>query len=406
MQSSNTAGRASPLNTTTILIVVSAIFLTAGATLASIGPALPALAALARQELATMGALFSAISSGVVLAQFVAGPASDRYGQRVAIGAGLLLMGAGTLGVGIGLAFWPMLACSLLLGFGFGNLLASGNVLVARLFPARSAAALNGVNIFFGIGSFVGPALVGVAGRELAAPQLALWWLAAALLLLAPVALRSLPALPAATPPKREGGRGGRMAVFWLLGLLLLVYTGTEVGFGGWVTLYMMTSVGMPPASAALVASGFWLALTVGRALAAGLGMRLGSGALLAASLAVALAGAGVLITSVGQLERTLLAVALLGLAYGPMFPTVLAVVTRAAQGSSALTGIALVVGNCGGLLIPNLLGRLLAGGGPPSLARFVLGASVAMIALSVVVALAHGSAARVGPPAPADHAP
>ena len=84
--------------------------------------ALPALAALARQELATMGALFSAISSGVVLAQFVAGPASDRYGQRVAIGAGLLLMGAGTLGVGIGLAFWPMLACSLLLGFGFGNL--------------------------------------------------------------------------------------------------------------------------------------------------------------------------------------------------------------------------------------------------------------------------------------------
>lgn len=406
MQNGDTAGRASPLHTTTILVAVSAIFLTAGATLAGIGPALPALAALARQDLAAMGALFSAISFGVVLAQFVAGPASDRYGQRVVIGAGLLLMGAGTLGVGAGLPFWLMLACGLLLGFGFGSLLASGNVLVARLFPARSAAALNGVNIFFGIGSIVGPALVGAAGRKLGAPQAALWGLAAALLLLAPLALRYVPALPPAAPPMREGRRGGRTAVFWLLGLLLLVYTGTEVGFGGWITLYMMISVGMPPTSAALVASGFWLALTVGRALAAGLGMRFGSGALLAVSLAVALAGASLLVTSVGQLERTLVAAGMLGLAYGPIFPTVLAVVTRAAQGSSARTGIALVVGNCGGLLIPNLLGQLLAGGGPPSLAGFVLGASVAMIALSAAVALAHGGGARVQPPAPADRAP
>src|SRR5439155_14438385 len=71
----------------------------------------------------------------------------------------------------------------------------------------------------------------------------------------------------------------------WMLGLLLLIYIGTEVGFSGWLTVYLITGSNMAPASAALIVSGFWLALTLGRALGTVLGLRLTPAQLLTSSL-------------------------------------------------------------------------------------------------------------------------
>jgi fucose permease len=52
----------------------------------------------------------------------------------------------------------------------------------------------------------------------------------------------------------------------WILAILLLIYIGTEVGFNGWLTVYLISGSSLAPASAALIVSGFWLALTLGRA--------------------------------------------------------------------------------------------------------------------------------------------
>src|SRR6266536_1707543 len=146
------------------------VFLMAGITLAGLGPTLPHLAVNVGYDLAALGWLFTAISAGVVLAQFGAGPASDRLGQRPVLSAGMLLI---------------------------------------------SAAALNGVNVFFGIGSMIGPVVSGVAGARLGLPQAALWVGAGLLIALAPTVLgrmaRPRPRTAAAaeyTPP--------RSAAFWL----------------------------------------------------------------------------------------------------------------------------------------------------------------------------------------------
>jgi MFS transporter, FHS family, L-fucose permease len=72
----------------------------------------------------------------------------------------------------------------------------------------------------------------------------------------------------------------------------------------------------------------------------------------------------------------------------------VLAIVATTARNSAATTSLVLAVGNCGGLIIPVLLGVLLASYGPSAAAGLVLVATLAMLALCAAM-LWQGAAAR-----------
>src|SRR3954454_1206938 len=178
------------------LAIVCTVFLAAGVALSGFGPALPLLAQHIEQDIAVLGGLFTAISLGIILTQFGASLVSARFGQRFVLAVGMLLMGSGGIGVTFGRSLPILLAGALLFGFGFGGVLAAGNVLVGQLFSTRSAAALNGVNLFFGVGSMLGPAIAGQAGLRLGTPQTALWVGAGLLLALVPMVL-----IYAARPP-------------------------------------------------------------------------------------------------------------------------------------------------------------------------------------------------------------
>jgi fucose permease len=376
------------------LALACAVFLSAGVTLSGVGPALPLLALHIGQDIAVLGALFTAISLGIILTQFGAGLASARFGQRLVLAAGMLLMGSGGVGLTFGPSLATLLAGALLLGIGFGGILAAGNLLIGQLFPTRSAAALNGVNLFFAVGSMLGPAIAGLAGVRLRMPQTAIWIGAGLLLTLVPIVVSyaARPPTPAARPPARE--QPPQRNTGWILAVLLLIYIGTEVGFSGWLTVYMITSSHMAPASAALVVSGFWLALTLGRALGAVLGMRLTSAQLLTISLLGMLIGALLLVLGVGDRATSIAGVLCLGLSCGPVFPTALAIVATTARNSAATTSFVLAIGNCGGLIVPALLGILLASYGPSAAAGLVLVAVLTMLVLCAAI-LWTGSSVR-----------
>ena len=179
----------------------------------------------------------------------------------------------------------------------------------------------------------------------------------------------------------------------WMLAILLLIYIGTEVGFSGWLTVYLITGSNMAPASAALIVSGFWLALTLGRALGAVLGLRLTAAQLLTSSLLGMLIGAILLVLGVGDRGTSIAGVLCLGLSCGPVFPTVLAIVATTARNSAATTSLVLAIGNGGGLIIPVLLGVLLARYGPSAAAGLVLIAALTMLALCAAMFWAGASA-------------
>jgi fucose permease len=372
----------SPSTTTRrTLALACVVFLSAGVTLAGVGPALPLLALHSGQDIAVLGGLFTAISLGIILTQFGTSPVSARFGQRFVLAAGMLLMGSGSIGVTFGRSLATLLAGALLLGIGFGGVLAAGNLLVGQLFPTRSAAALNGVNLFFGVGAMLGPAIAGLAGLRLGTPQTALWVGAGLLLALVPLVLiyAARPPTQAAKPQAKEQPQQRNTG--WMLGMLLLIYIGTEVGFSGWLTVYLITS-SLAPATAALVVSGFWLALTLGRTLGAMLGLRLTPALLLTISLLGMLIGAILLVLGVGDRATSIAGVLCLGLSCGPVFPTVLAIVATTARNSAATTSLVLAIGNSGGLIVPVLLGVLLAYYGPSAAAGLVLVAALTMLAL------------------------
>ena len=154
-------------------------------------------------------------------------------------------------------------------------------------------------------------------------------------------------------------------------------------------------SSSLAPATAALVVSGFWLALTLGRALGAVLGMRLTSAQLLTISLLGILIGAILLVLGVGDRAASIAAVLCLGLSCGPVFPTALAIVATTARNSAATTSFVLAIGNCGGLIVPALLGVLLASYGPSAAAGMVLIAALTMLALCASI-LWSGAAAPI----------
>jgi fucose permease len=367
----------------TSFILVCGAFLGAGMILSGLGPSLPYLADRVGRDIAALGSLFSALSLGVIIVQAVIGRLSARFGLRAVLACGMAILASGALAISFGPNLVALIAGAGITGIGFGVILAAGNTLVARLFAERSASALNGVNVFFGVGSLLGPAIAGIGIQLIGTPQATLWFGAVLLFLLAGGILglaAAPPPLPTHAPPESSGVREVRL---WLMGFLLLLYTGTEVGLGGWITVYMGASAGMEPTTAALATSGFWLALTLGRALGALLGMRLKPLTLLIGSLSGLFLGAVILFLGVGSMPLSLLAILVLGLACGPVFPTTLALATAGRTG----TGIVLGVGNGGGLILPAFMGVMLTSYGPAAMSATILTTTLLMIGLWTLIA-------------------
>lgn len=371
------------------LALVCLCFLALGMAMSAVGPALPELAARTGHPIEDVGALFSALFLGALVAQLATGPLSDRLDQRVVLIAGVALFVAGTLGYATSPSLALTLAGALVAGLGQGVLVIVCNILIVRMFAGRGAAALNLTNIFFGIGDMAGPAI--------AVMSLGLWGIATpvlglgAALALVPAALvLLLPRLAPAAAQSRPARAARAAAVYrspllWALGALLLLYVGTEISLSGWTATYIQRTTSLGASAGALITAGFWMAITVGRVLGALLSARLAPNRLLQLCLSGALAGGLLLALSIGYPSATIAAVLLLGLCFGPVFPTVIAIVADSfgeAQGSAV--SVAASMGSLGGILLPWLQGILLARSGPAASALLVVAGTLAMLALHV----------------------
>ncbi len=370
------------------MIVACVMFLATGLTVSALGPSLPAFAGRTGSELAEVGALFTALFIGIVLGQAAFGPLNARLGRRVLVLAGLALFAGGVAGMLLSPSLPLLLGWAFVAGLGDGGVISGVNLLVAELFDSRGATALNLVNLFFGLGSVLGPALVSLSLREWGNPLVALWAGVAALLLLTPATL-----VIAVVQEQRHESRSGtssavlRSPLLWGLALLVLLYVGIEVGMGGWTARYLERTAAMDAATAALVVSGFWLAVTGGRMLGALLGLRMAARSLLLLSLVGTAVGGMLLVLGVGNTTLSVAAVLMLGLCFGPIYPTTFAIVTitfRQARATAA--SVVMVLASSGGALLPWLQGQLLERVSPLASVLLVAGAAVVMLGLHLMM--------------------
>jgi fucose permease len=353
------------------LAVLCAIFFSAGFLMAAIGPVLPALSARTGASLARMGMLTMTIFGGSFAAQFVAGLASDRFGRRLVLTAGLSLLAATGATIGFSTSLALTLALGVVYGFGYGAFTLSGNVMASELMPTRRASAVNLVNMFFGLGAVAGPLVVSILLRRTGASLPALWVGAGLLALAAAVSAITLPdRLPAAAAAQRSALDGVvgptpsllRDRMLLACGVLLLLYVGSEMAAGFWSTVYLQQSAGMNAARSAAATSLFWAMLTLGRVGAVVAGMRLHAEHLLTASVWIACAGAALLWLGHGAATASVIAFAILGFGYGPIYPTGVAVLTsRFPHAAGLATSQMGVLAAIGGALLPWIHGLVLA---------------------------------------------
>ncbi len=378
-----------------ILTFSFVIFISMGMLTAALGPALDDLAQQTSTDLDVLGAIFTASFLGTMLAQAMGGPINDRIGQRTVMLAGIALVVTGMSGILLSHTFWLTLVLSSVFGMGFGAMDISTNVLIAEVFAARSVPVLNLLHVFFGVGSVIGPALASGALRiwDNALPALVAGMIVMVIPLAWVVRLATGPVHADDGPDEIPSGPFSyRAPLLWALGVILMLYVGVEAGLGAWITTYADRSTSLTKESGALLASGFWFALTVGRVAGALWGGRLAPYTVLGVSLWGMLAGGVLLAVGSGSIALTVLAVLVTGFFAGPPFPTVIAIATRTFRsGPGKATGAVVSTASLGSAALPWLQGVVLDRAGTGAYAVLVAGMTALMVAVYAVIRQRQG---------------
>jgi FHS family Na+ dependent glucose MFS transporter 1 len=349
-----------------------ASFLALGMVTAILGPTLPWLAEQTRTQVEGISFLFLAHSSGYLLGSFFGGRLYDRVaGNPVMAGMLGLMIVVLTLVPAIP-ALWLLTAAWLLVGIAGGSLDVGGNTLLVWLHGSRVGPYMNLLHFFFGFGAFVSPLIVAQTLIWTGGIRWTYWILA---LLLVPITLWvARQPSPAARHERTDTPDGepavvttpGREALLVsLIALLLALYVGAEVAFGGWIYSYALAQGLGSMASAAYLTSAFWGGLMVGRLLTIPLAARVRPRWIILGDLLGCILSVAVILAWPGSLAALWVGTLGLGLSMASVFPAAITLAERRVRITGAVTAWFLVGASLGGMLLPWLIGQLFESVGP-----------------------------------------
>ena len=335
---------------------IAATFLLMGVLAASYGPLLEHLVRRFGVTLPEAGSVFGAHFAGALIGVFVSMWGMERVSGRRAIWAALGCLAVGCAGVALAPSWPAFLAAIFVIGFGFGGLDLGLNNLVAHSEGPRRSAVLNALNSAYGFGSVAGPLLISRLSQD---HLTALYGSAAALaVVLIPAVAGIQGRLPVAQRKSEHEGRRSRRGDV-LVGIFLVAfifYVGVETGIGGWMPSHL-ESVGLRSLEAASITSGFWLALAIGRLLAALIPDRVPPGMIVISGTATA--SVALLVALNGRAAP--IAYVVTGLAIAPIFPTALVWLAKLRPGDSRATSWMFPATMVGGGVIPPAIGVAIA---------------------------------------------
>ena len=366
-----------------------------------LGTAWPSMRASFGLALDAQGALLVTFTIGYVSASFGTGSLLGRLSLGRLLAASGFATALALLGYAASPQWWMLLALSLLLGAGGGVIDAGINTWASTEHGPRT---LNWLHACWGVGAALGPAIVVLvleAGRS--------WRLSYAVVGVAQLALAFgfLLTSGAWRPPEASVGsaasegavgvaealrlRGARLG-----GLAFFLYTGVEVGFGVWTFTLFTEGRGIASAVAGFWLSVYWVGLTVGRLLASVAGGSVSPGVLVRGCL-VGVAVGSALVWIDGANVVAFAGLALVGVALGPVFPTLMATTPRRVplHHVAHTVGVQVASAAVGAAVLPALLGIFAQRVGLEALGPQLL-------ALSVATLLSHEALVRLREPSAA----
>jgi fucose permease len=330
---------------------------------------------------AGIGVFFFVNSVAYVGGSMAGGLLTERVGRRVVLPLAVTLIACGLAGMATVPTWELFLVLAIPFGFGSGAIDGGMNGLVLDLYPDSRGRALNLLHLFFSLGALASPLVVGRLVEAGAAWQTVIIATAVAAIPLAILlAIADLPSGRHTRSGATASVRIGLSLPIIALAVAIACYVASEVGVSNWLVRFLETaSIGLATSALAL----FWGCLALGRIVTATLGDRFDHARFAAiASLAAAIAlVAAVLVPS---LPASIVLFGVVGFAFGPVYPLIMAVggdryPTRSAAVSGFLSGSAVI----GAIVYPPLMGLVSVEAG---LAVAMIGAAILAFACAAVL--------------------
>ncbi|CAI4218442.1 unnamed protein product [Parascedosporium putredinis] len=148
--------------------------------------------------------------------------------------------------------------------------------------------------------------------------------------------------------------------VSWLCAAFLLVYVGVEVALGGWIVTFMIQVRNGQAFASGMTATGFWLGITVGRAILGFVTPLFGVKLAMTIYIAITM-GLELLFWLVPNFYVSAVAVSFQGFFLGPLFPGVVLVASAILPRHLhvVVIGFAAAFGGCGAAVLPFAVGAI-----------------------------------------------
>lgn len=237
-----------------------------GIVMTVLGTLLPSLIDRFNVDMAEAGSSITLLSVGILIGSLVFGPVVDRYGFKGLLTVCTLLVLLGLEALAFAPSFGVLRVAVFVIGIGGGVINGGTNALVSDISEGERSAGLSMLGVFFGIGAFGVPLLLGpflgtfsytVLTASIGAPVL--------------IALVYFTAVRFPRPkqpqgfPISQGAAVARDPALLLLGAMLFLQSGIEITTGGWTSTFFLEELSVGAGSAAYALSLFWIGMTLAR---------------------------------------------------------------------------------------------------------------------------------------------
>ncbi len=359
------------------LILASLGFVSLGLPEGMLGVAWPSIRETFDLPLDALGLLIAIFAAGYFASSAISGRIIGRFGIGSVLAVSCGLTGSCLVGYAVSSSWTSMVALAGLLGVGAGVIDGGLNTYAATAYGPRT---LNWMHAAFGLGAAVGPLIMtailssglawNIGYAIVAVAQLGLacgYWLTRhryagqghSQVSGATGATEASPQAAHSRPTRGSLAALLRQPLLWLSLGLFFIYVGMEGSTGQWSFSLFTLARDTPAALAGALISVYWASLTLGRVLFGALVPRIGSERLLRGCMLACIVAAALLWANLPVVSW--LSVAVLGLAFAPIFPVLIAETPARlgpAQAANAI-GLQVAAAVAGGAALPALIGVL-----------------------------------------------
>lgn len=368
----------------------------------AVGVLLPSLQEHFVLDKRTVSFLFFSSTCGYLIAAFSSGMLVEWLGRRLFLTLGGVSLAVGMLTIATVPSWIVVLLALLFVGFGVAIVDAGLNAYVASL--PNNTALLNYLHAFYGAGALAGPILTSsILAASWGWNRVYAVMATLAILLAVGLALAFRGDGKAAAGSAEEQQAGGNvmkaalsLPIVWVAAFFLFLYVGVEVSVGSWTYSFLTEERQMAALVAAWLVSGYWFGLMLGRLVLGSITERLGHFLVIQLCLGGTVVGL-LLLWLVPLTPIAAFGLALTGFSLGPIFPTLIAVISQLVPNRLIASAIGFMtsLGAGGAAFYPWLSGNLANAFGIWTILPFVIGLTVLVLGLWLLFQFYAGKTER-----------